>query len=71
MLKTLLLGALLVLPLTAYAQEATLSGTIVDSTNSVLPGVTVTAVHQPETGSLASPTDAACSGCPCASATTS
>ena len=46
MLKTLLLGALLVLPLTAYAQEATLSGTIVDSTNSVLPGVTVTAIHQ-------------------------
>jgi len=45
-LKTLLLGALLVLPLTAYAQEATLSGTIVDSTNSVLPGVTVTAIHQ-------------------------
>src|SRR5438034_3165968 len=44
--KTFLLGALLVLPLTAYAQEATLSGTIVDSTNSVLPGVTVTAVHQ-------------------------
>ena len=27
---TLLLGALLALPLTAYAQEATLSGTIVD-----------------------------------------
>src|SRR4051812_36645679 len=45
-LKTLLLGALLVLPLSAYAQEATLSGTIVDSTNSVLPGVTVTAIHQ-------------------------
>src|SRR5438034_9684764 len=44
--KTFLLGALLALPLTAYAQEATLSGTIVDSTNSVLPGVTVTAVHQ-------------------------
>ena len=46
MLKTLLVSALLVLPLTAYAQEATLSGTIVDSTNSVLPGVAVTAVHQ-------------------------
>jgi hypothetical protein len=43
---TLLLGALLALPLSAFAQEATLSGTIVDSTNSVLPGVTVTAVHQ-------------------------
>src|SRR5213082_1017980 len=44
--KTFLLGALLALPATAFAQEATLSGTIVDSTNSVLPGVTVTAVHQ-------------------------
>ena len=45
-LATLLLGALLALPFAAYAQEATLSGTVVDSTNSVLPGVTVTAVHQ-------------------------
>src|SRR5262245_28126991 len=43
---TLLLGALLALPLTAFAQEATLSGTVVDSTSSVLPGVTITAVHQ-------------------------
>src|SRR5262245_42382237 len=38
--KTFLLATLLTLPHTA-----TLSGTIVDSTNSVLPGVTVTAVH--------------------------
>jgi len=44
--KTLLFGALLALPLTAFAQEATLSGTVMDSTSSVLPGVTVTAVHQ-------------------------
>ena len=43
---TLLLGALLALPLSAFAQEATLSGTVVDSTSSVLPGVTITAVHQ-------------------------
>src|SRR5258705_3357795 len=33
---TLLISALLALPLTAYAQEATLSRTIVDSTTSVL-----------------------------------
>src|SRR5262245_1573992 len=45
-LKTFLFGALLALPLTAFAQEATLSGTVMDSTSSVLPGVTVTAVHQ-------------------------
>ena len=37
---TFMLGALLALPFTAYAQEATLSGTITDSTSSVLPGVT-------------------------------
>src|SRR6266566_3741261 len=54
---TLLLGALLALPLTAYAQEATLSGTIVDSTNSVLPGVTVTAVHQATGNRFVSVTD--------------
>jgi Carboxypeptidase regulatory-like domain/TonB dependent receptor len=45
-LKTLLFGALLALPVTAFAQEATLSGTVMDSTSSVLPGVTITAVHQ-------------------------
>ena len=44
--KTVLFGALLALPLTAFAQEATLSGTVMDSTSSVLPGVTITAVHQ-------------------------
>jgi hypothetical protein len=37
--------ALLVLPLTAYAQEAVLTGTVADSTGGVLPGVTVTALH--------------------------
>ena len=43
--KILVLGVLLALPLPASAQEATLGGTIVDSTGSVLPGVTVTATH--------------------------
>lgn len=37
-----LLGA----PGGALAQEATLTGTITDSTGGVLPGVTVTAVHE-------------------------
>jgi carboxypeptidase family protein/TonB-dependent receptor-like protein len=36
---------LLALPVLGYAQEATLSGTVADSTGGVLPGVTVTAVH--------------------------
>ena len=36
---------LLVLPVMAYAQEATLTGTVTDSTGAVLPGVTITAVN--------------------------
>src|SRR5687767_6256501 len=39
-------AALLVAPVAGYAQEATLTGTITDSTGGVLPGVTVTAVHE-------------------------
>ena len=38
--------ALLALPLLAYAQDATLSGTVKDNTGGVLPGVTVTATNQ-------------------------
>ena len=41
-----MLGAILVLPVMASAQEAVLTGTVTDSTGAVLPGVTVTAVHQ-------------------------
>jgi hypothetical protein len=39
------LAALLALPLLGYAQEATLTGSITDSTGAVLPGVTVEAVN--------------------------
>jgi hypothetical protein len=38
--------ALLACPVIASAQEATVTGTITDSTGAVLPGVTVVAVHQ-------------------------
>ena len=38
--------AALFLPLAAAAQEATLNGTVTDSTGSVLPGVTVEALHE-------------------------
>jgi hypothetical protein len=41
-----LVGVILALPFGAYAQEATLSGIVTDSTGGVLPGVTVTALHE-------------------------
>ena len=39
--RLILFGAMLALPALAFAQEATLTGTITDSTGGVLPGVTV------------------------------
>ncbi len=42
--RLVLLGALLALPVAAFAQEATVTGAVTDSTGGVLPGVTVTAV---------------------------
>ena len=46
-LRRVLLAVLIcALPVCAFAQEAVLTGTITDSTGAVLPGVTVTAVHQ-------------------------
>ena len=44
--RSLLVCALLALPTISQAQEAALTGTVTDSTGAVLPGVTVTAVHQ-------------------------
>jgi len=38
--------AMLALPLLAYAQDATVSGTVKDNTGGVLPGVTVTATNE-------------------------
>ena len=44
--RFLIVGALLLmLPVAGYAQEATLTGTVTDSTGAVLPGVTITAVN--------------------------
>src|SRR5712691_1313911 len=42
----ILFGAVLALPVTGYAQEAAVNGTVIDSTGAVLPGVTITAVHE-------------------------
>src|SRR5579884_1169607 len=57
---SLLVLALLALPLALYAQavqQATLSGTVKDNTGGVLPGVTVTAVNQDSGISFVSVTD--------------
>src|SRR4029453_18502487 len=45
-MRALILIAVLLAPSLAFAQEATLSGTVKDSTGGVLPGVTITAVHE-------------------------
>ena len=42
----LLIGVMLAVPAVAMAQEAVLTGTVTDSTGGVLPGVTVTALHE-------------------------
>ena len=41
--RVLLIAAVLLLPVAAFAQEAVLTGTVTDSSGAVLPGVTVTA----------------------------
>ena len=56
--RLFLLAALLALPCAAYAQEAALAGTITDSTGGVLPGVTVTAVHEATGNRFEAVTDA-------------
>ena len=49
--------AALVFPLAAAAQEATLNGTVTDSTGSVLPGVTVQALHDASGNTFMAVTD--------------
>jgi hypothetical protein len=44
--RALFVGAMLLLPVIAQAQEATITGTVTDATGAVLPGVTVVAVHE-------------------------
>ena len=46
MKRFLIACALVALPAIGYAQEAVLTGTVTDTTGGVLPGVTVTAVHE-------------------------
>src|SRR4051812_12109442 len=56
-MRTLLLAFLLLLPSRAFAQEATLSGTVTDTTGGVLPGVTVTALHEATGNTFVAVTD--------------
>jgi hypothetical protein len=50
-------GLLIGVPAVAHAQEAAVSGTITDSTGGVLPGVTVTAVHEASGNTFVGVTD--------------
>jgi Carboxypeptidase regulatory-like domain/TonB dependent receptor-like, beta-barrel len=54
---TVVIFAILSLPGMGYAQEATLSGRVTDSTGGVLPGVTVSAVNEASGNSFTAVTD--------------
>ncbi|MBI4486837.1 MAG: carboxypeptidase regulatory-like domain-containing protein, partial [Acidobacteria bacterium] len=53
----ILVAALLAVPVVAYAQDATLTGTVKDSSGGVLPGVTVTALHEASGNTFVGVTD--------------
>ena len=55
--RLLLSSGILLLPVVAYAQEATFTGTVTDSTGGVLPGVVVTAVLEATGNTFAAVTD--------------
>jgi hypothetical protein len=55
--KALFIAIFLILPVLASAQEAILTGTITDATGGVLPGVTVTVVHDATGNRFESVTD--------------
>src|SRR5215216_6861937 len=59
MFRLLLLAAALLMPVSALAQEAVVSGTIADATGGVLPGVVVRAVNQASGNSFEAVTDGA------------
>ncbi|MBI4888437.1 MAG: TonB-dependent receptor [Acidobacteria bacterium] len=55
--RVLLVCVVLLLPVRAFAQEATFAGTITDSTGGVLPGVTINAVHEATGNTFTAVTD--------------
>ncbi len=54
----IVIAVLLAVPVAAYAQDATLTGTVKDSTGGVLPGGTVTALHEASGNTFVAVTDA-------------
>ena len=56
-LVSLLLIPVLMLPASAFAQDATVTGTITDATGGVLPGVTITATHEATGNTFVAVTD--------------
>ena len=55
--RCLTVAAILVLPIVAHAQEATLSGAVTDETGGALPGVVVRAVHEASGNNFETTTD--------------
>ena len=55
--RVVMTAAILAVPGIGHAQEATLSGTVTDSTGGVLPGVTITAVHEATGNTFVAVTD--------------
>src|SRR5437867_10038506 len=55
--RLLAVGVFFILPALASAQEATLGGTVIDSTGGVLPGATLTAVHETSGNTFEGATD--------------
>src|ERR1700752_3899747 len=49
--------AIVALPIAGSAQDATLTGTVTDTTGGVLPGATITAVHEATGNSFVAVTD--------------
>src|SRR5262245_53635441 len=44
--RLLVVGAIVAVPAAGFAQETTLAGTVTDVTGGVLPGVTITVLHE-------------------------
>src|SRR5205809_311259 len=55
--RSLIAVVLLLLPISAFAQEAVISGSIADATGGVLPGVVIRAVNQASGNSFEAVTD--------------